>query len=110
MFLIIYFSMLCIQEELGQLSGIAGGPIIPDPRDAQLPKNNHSNSESNSNSSETTKCTPGSGTLDAQRSSWVEGILGCMRPVWTMLSKAAVNEKIKGHQSNYPFINLIYFL
>ena len=112
MFLIIYFSMLCIQEELGQLSGIAGGPIIPDPRDAQLPKNNHSNSESNSNnSSETaTKCTPGSGTLDAQRSSWVEGILGCMRPVWTMLSKAAVNEKIKGHQSNYLFIDLIYFL
>ncbi|XP_060832580.1 mitogen-activated protein kinase kinase kinase 12 isoform X1 [Bombus pascuorum] len=94
-------SMLCIQEELGQLSGIAGGPIIPDPRDAQLPNNNHSNSESNSNSSETaTKCTPGTGTLDAQRSSWVEGILGCMRPVWTMLSKAAVNEKIKGHQTD----------
>lgn len=100
--------MLCIQEELGQLGGIAGGPIITDPHDAQLPNNSHSISGSNSNSSETaTKCTPGSGTLDAQRSSWVEGILGCMRPVWSMLSKAAVNEKIKGHQST-SFISLYY--
>ncbi|XP_076225107.1 mitogen-activated protein kinase kinase kinase 13 wallenda isoform X5 [Nomia melanderi] len=94
-------SMLCIQEELGQLSAIAGGPIVTDPREAQLPNNSHTNSESNTNSSETaTKCSPGSGTLDAQRTSWVEGILGCMRPVWSMLSKAAVNEKIKGHQTD----------
>ncbi|XP_015607063.1 mitogen-activated protein kinase kinase kinase 12 isoform X2 [Cephus cinctus] len=94
-------SMLCIQEELGQLSGIAGGPTISGPHDTPLPDGSHTHSESNSNSSESgTKCAPGSGTLDAQRPSWVEGILGCMRPVWSMLSKAAVNEKIKGHQTD----------
>ncbi|XP_014612785.1 PREDICTED: serine/threonine-protein kinase 3 isoform X4 [Polistes canadensis] len=93
-------SMLCIQEELGQLSGIAGGPIINDTK-IQINDSNQTNLDSNSNSSEfATKCTSGSVTLDAQRSSWVEGILGCMRPVWTMLSKAAVNEKIKGHQTD----------
>ncbi|KAL2751538.1 mitogen-activated protein kinase kinase kinase 13 isoform X1 [Vespula maculifrons] len=93
-------SMLCIQEELGQLSGIAGGPIINDTQ-VQIHNSNQTNSDSNSNCSEfATKCTSGSVSLDAQRSSWVEGILGCMRPVWTMLSKAAVNEKIKGHQTD----------
>lgn len=91
--------MLCIQEELGQLSAIAGSAAITDPREAQLPNSSHNNSENNSNSSD--KCSPGSGSLDSQRSSWVEGILGCMRPVWTMLSKAAVNEKIKGHSSKF---------
>lgn len=94
--------MLCIQEELSQLSGIAGNPTITDSREVQLPNSSRTNSESNSNSSDTaTKCAPGSGSLDSQRSSWVEGILGCMRPVWTMLSKAAVNEKIKGHSSKF---------
>ncbi|XP_043504154.1 mitogen-activated protein kinase kinase kinase 13 isoform X1 [Polistes fuscatus] len=93
-------SMLCIQEGLGQLSGIAGGPIINDTK-IQINDSNQTNLDSNSNSSEfATKCTSGSVSLDAQRSSWVEGILGCMRPVWTMLSKAAVNEKIKGHQTD----------
>lgn len=91
--------MLCIQEELGQLSAIAGNAAITDSREAQIPNSSHTNSENNSNSSD--KCSPGSGSLDSQRSSWVEGILGCMRPVWTMLSKAAVNEKIKGHSSKF---------
>ncbi|XP_014487102.1 PREDICTED: mitogen-activated protein kinase kinase kinase 12 isoform X1 [Dinoponera quadriceps] len=91
-------SMLCIQEELGQLSAIAGSAAITDPREAQVPNSSHTNSENNSNASD--KCSPGSGSLDSQRSSWVEGILGCMRPVWTMLSKAAVNEKIKGHSTD----------
>lgn len=90
--------MLCIQEELGQLSGIADCAAITDPREVQLP-NGHTNSGS---SSDTAKCAPGSGSLDSQRSSWVEGILGCMRPVWTMLSKAAVNEKMKGNSSEAP--------
>lgn len=90
--------MLCIQEELGQLSGNAGCAAITDPREVQLLNGNHTNSRS---SSDTAKCAPGSGSLDSQRSSWVEGILGCMRPVWTMLSKAAVNEKMKGNSSMF---------
>lgn len=91
--------MLCIQEELNQLSGIGSGDptiIISDPCDTQLPVSSDTNS-----SDVASKITPGSGSLDPQRSSWVEGILGCMRPVWTMLSKAAVNEKLKAHQSKY---------
>ncbi|KAH0947764.1 hypothetical protein HN011_002296 [Eciton burchellii] len=93
-------SMLCIQEELAQLNEIAGSPeqLITDLRELQLSNSNHHNSASNSNDTGI-KCTPGSESIDSQRSSWVEGILGCMRPVWTMLSKAAINEKIKGHSS-----------
>jgi len=92
--------MLCIQEELAQLNEIAGSPeqLITDLRELQLSNSNHHNSASNSNDTGI-KCTPGSESIDSQRSSWVEGILGCMRPVWTMLSKAAINEKIKGHSS-----------
>ncbi|KAL0122804.1 hypothetical protein PUN28_007473 [Cardiocondyla obscurior] len=93
-------SMLCIQEELAQLSEIAGSPerLITELREVQLPNSNHLNSASNS-SDAATKCASGSESIDSQRSSWVEGILGCMRPVWTMLSKAAINEKIKGLSS-----------
>ncbi|XP_025990472.1 mitogen-activated protein kinase kinase kinase 12 isoform X1 [Solenopsis invicta] len=93
-------SMLCIQEELAQLSEITGSPerLITELREVQLPNNNHLNSASNS-SDAATKCASGSESMDSQRSSWVEGILGCMRPVWTMLSKAAINEKIKGLSS-----------
>ncbi|KAM0732731.1 Mitogen-activated protein kinase kinase kinase 12 [Formica fusca] len=88
-------SMLCIQEELAQLSEIAASPerLITELREVQLP---NSNPNSGSSSSDTaTKCAPGTESIDSQRSNWVEGILGCMRPVWTMLSKAAINEKIK---------------
>ncbi|XP_018355168.1 PREDICTED: mitogen-activated protein kinase kinase kinase 13 isoform X9 [Trachymyrmex septentrionalis] len=90
-------SMLCIQEELAQLSEIAGSPerLITELREVQLPNSNHLNFASNS-SDAATKCAPETESIDSQRSSWVEGILGCMRPVWTMLSKAAINEKIKG--------------
>ncbi|XP_024874348.1 mitogen-activated protein kinase kinase kinase 13 isoform X6 [Temnothorax curvispinosus] len=94
-------SMLCIQEELAQLSEIAGSPerLITELREVQLPNSNHLNSASNS-SDAATKCAPGSESIDSQRSSWVEGILGCMRPVWTMLSKAAINDKIKGFSTD----------
>ena len=27
---------------------------------------------------------------------WIDGLLGCLRPVWTIIGKAAANE-IKGH-------------
>lgn len=91
-------SMLCIQGELAQLSEIAGSPerlITVREVQVQLPNSNHLNFAGNS-SDAATRCAPGSESIDSQRSSWVEGILGCMRPVWTMLSKAAINEKIKG--------------
>lgn len=107
--------MLCIQEELAQLSEIAGSPerLITELREVQLPNSNHLNSASNC-SDAATKCAPGSESIDSQRSSWVEGILGCMRPVWTMLSKAAINEKIKGLSSklckfSYGFLLAYYF-
>ncbi|XP_018311813.1 mitogen-activated protein kinase kinase kinase 13 isoform X3 [Mycetomoellerius zeteki] len=95
-------SMLCIQEELAQLSEIAGSPerLITELREVQLPNSNHLNFASNSNDA-ATKCAPESESIDSQRSSWVEGILGCMRPVWTMLSKAAINEKIKGLSNDW---------
>ena len=99
--------MLCIQEELEQLGGIAGGPIISAPHGSQLPDSSHTHSESISNSSEAaSKCNAGSGTLDAlSQKSWVENFFGCMRPVWTMISKAVPNEKIKG-QSESTIFNL----
>lgn len=108
--------MLCIQEELAQLSEITGSPerLITELREVQLPNNNHLNSASNS-SDAATKCASGSESMDSQRSSWVEGILGCMRPVWTMLSKAAINEKIKGLSSKLCkfsrgfFVLIIFF-
>ncbi|XP_012223311.1 mitogen-activated protein kinase kinase kinase 12 isoform X4 [Linepithema humile] len=90
-------SMLCIQEELAQLNEIAGNPekLITELQEVQnqLPNSNQPNSASNS-SDTAIKCPLGSESIDS-RSSWVDGILGCMRPVWTMLSKAAINEKIK---------------
>lgn len=111
--------MLCIQEELAQLSEIAASPerLITELREVQLP---NSNPNSGSSSSDTaTKCAPGTESIDSQRSNWVEGILGCMRPVWTMLSKAAINEKIKNLASKLCkffygyaalFINFFSFL
>lgn len=87
-------SMLCIQEELAQLSEIPASPerLITELREVQLPQ---SNPNSGNSSDVATKCAPGMESIDSQRSNWVEGILGCMRPVWSMLSKAAINEKIK---------------
>lgn len=103
--------MLCIQEELAQLSEIAGSPerLITELREVQLPNSNHLNSASNSNDA-AIKCDPGSESIDSQRSSWVEGILGCMRPVWTMLSKAAINDKIKGFSSKLCKFSCGFFL
>ncbi|XP_029173027.1 mitogen-activated protein kinase kinase kinase 12 isoform X2 [Nylanderia fulva] len=88
-------SMLCIQEELAQLSEIGASPerLITELREVQLPNSNPNSGSSSSGTA--TKCAPETESIDSQRSNWVEGILGCMRPVWTMLSKAAINEKIK---------------
>jgi len=99
--------MLCIQEELAQLSEIPASPerLITELREVQLP---HSNPNSGSSSDIATKCAPGMESIDSQRSNWVEGILGCMRPVWSMLSKAAINEKIKNLASKSPYSYLIY--
>ena len=97
--------MLCIQEGLEQLGGgIAGGPIVSAPHGSQLPDSSHTHSESNSNSSDTaTKCNAGSGTLDVENPSIFEKVLGCMRPAWTLISKAVANDKIKG-QSKFHAI------
>lgn len=99
-------SMLCIQEELEQLGGIAGGPIISVPPGSQLPDNSHTHSESNNSSDTATKCNAGSGTLDAQSSSLLGKVLGCIMPVWTsVLAKTAGGDKIKGQTDDWeiPF-------
>ena len=95
--------MLCIQEELGQL-----GPTVGNGKDSQIARvpNTRTESENNTKSSDSaTKCGQTSGTLDTPKTSWVEGVLGCMRPVFALLSKVGGNDKIKGNprKFNFPF-------
>ncbi|XP_049785230.1 mitogen-activated protein kinase kinase kinase 13 isoform X1 [Schistocerca cancellata] len=93
-------SILCIQEELGQLSGsptaaeecCGGGnsplgaqaPSPPPPAQAEV-------------------CSAGPrGPQD--RAGWIDGLIGCLRPVWTIIGKAASHE-IKSKQDDWeiPF-------
>uniref|UniRef100_A0A1B6MNK2 Mitogen-activated protein kinase kinase kinase dlk-1 n=2 Tax=Graphocephala atropunctata TaxID=36148 RepID=A0A1B6MNK2_9HEMI len=75
--------MLCIQEELGQLS--VGAPPI-----------HIQTLDSSDSSQETTiKMEPN----PANKEGWIDGLLGCLRPVWTIIGKAAANE-IKGHHQD----------
>lgn len=93
--------MLCIQDELGQLSSIAvaSSLSINAIKDVQIKHEagyalpGDSKSES---SSGTTQRGQSSGAMETQKSSWMEGILGCMKPVWTLISKPVVSEKMKG--------------
>lgn len=72
--------MLCIQEELGQLS-VGAPPITMQTLDS-----------TDSSQDMTVKVEPAA----AGKEGWIDGLLGCLRPVWTIIGKAAANE-IKGH-------------
>lgn len=80
--------MLCIQEELGQLS--VGGPPP-----TYMPGGGTSDS-----SQEATIHLPtlqSNNNNNGKEGGWVEGLLGCLKPVWTIIGKATAHE-IKGHQ------------
>ncbi|XP_015121713.1 mitogen-activated protein kinase kinase kinase 13 isoform X1 [Diachasma alloeum] len=99
-------SMLCIQDELGQLSNIAVGSSlsiggIKDQgikHEAGYDPPGDSKSES---SEDTSQNGQSSGTMETQKPSWMEGILGCMKPVWTLISKPVVSEKMKGSPDDH---------
>jgi hypothetical protein len=98
--LLIYYSILCIKEELGQLSLQSSSPKEeppPCPPPQEIPDDNSQN-----DSSKASVPIPGvsvgcQNTSAAQHSGWIDGLLGCLRPVWTIIGKAATNE-IKGRQ------------
>ncbi|KAJ9575617.1 hypothetical protein L9F63_007551 [Diploptera punctata] len=97
-------SILCIKEELGQLS-----LQVTSPKEEPPPPAEAQDADSNDNSSKESASSPGV-SVDyqdpsaAQRAGWIDGLLGCLRPVWTIIGKAAANE-IKGKQDDWeiPF-------
>lgn len=96
-------SILCIKEELGQLSLQSSSPKEEPPPEEQCDDNSHDDSTKQSPSS------PGvsvdyQNPSAAQHAGWIDGLLGCLRPVWTIIGKAAANE-IKGRQDDWeiPF-------
>ncbi|XP_021926576.1 mitogen-activated protein kinase kinase kinase 13 isoform X3 [Zootermopsis nevadensis] len=96
-------SILCIKEELGQLSLQSSSPK------EEPPPEERSDETSHDDSSKQSPCSPGVsvGYQDhsaAQHTGWIDGLWGCLRPVWTIIGKATANE-IKGHQDDWeiPF-------
>jgi len=99
--LLIYYSILCIKEELGQLSLQSSSPKEEPPPPSPPPQ------ETLDDNSEIDYSKPSvpvpdvsvgcQNTSAAQHGGWIEGLLGCLRPVWTIIGKAATNE-IKGRQ------------
>ncbi|XP_069970757.1 mitogen-activated protein kinase kinase kinase 12 isoform X4 [Penaeus vannamei] len=80
-------SMLRMEEELHnlQLHSQRSTPLEPHPR------THHEGGEDSSPDSP-----PGGVQItyrDGQRVNWLEGIIGCLRPVWTIIGKAAISEK-----------------
>ena len=91
MFYFLFFSVLCINDDLTN----SGGPIMTGPVKIQLSNGNPIDDNTTDNLK---KCNQNTGSVDSQPYSWLGGIMTCMKPVWSMLSKAAVGEKIKGSQ------------
>ncbi|KAK3927245.1 Mitogen-activated protein kinase kinase kinase 12 [Frankliniella fusca] len=101
------FPMLCIQEDLGQLAiqPTTKPPCLADVERGNDPSDlygyyereslavvNGAMKEPQGNSSPDDPiphCTPMMGPV---RGGWMDGILGCLRPVWTMIGKASNNE------------------
>jgi hypothetical protein len=97
--LLICYSILCIKEELGQLSlsSPKEEPPPPSPPPQEIPDDYSQN-----DSSKPSVPLPGvsvgcQNTSAAQHGGWIDGLLGCLRPVWTIIGKATTNE-IKGRQ------------
>lgn len=89
---------MCIKEELGQLSLQSSSPKEEPPPQEPCDDNSHDDSTKQSPSS------PGvsvdyQNPSAAQHAGWIDGLLGCLRPVWTIIGKAAANE-IKGRQGD----------
>lgn len=89
---------MCIKEELGQLSLQSSSPKEEPPPEEPCDDNSHDDSTKQSPSS------PGvsvdyQNPSAAQHAGWIDGLLGCLRPVWTIIGKAAANE-IKGRQGD----------
>jgi hypothetical protein len=96
--LLNYCSILCIKEELGQLSLHSSSPKEEPPPEEPCDDNSHDDPAKQSPSS------PGvsvdyQNPSAAQHAGWIDGLLGCLRPVWTIIGKAAANE-IKGRQGD----------
>ncbi len=99
------FSMLCLEQEIEHLSlsptktnTVAVGPVSP------------SSTATTHAPTATTKSAPTSpthdphhdvGYRDGRQSGFFEGLLGCLRPVWTIIGKATQAElKQQGEQEN----------
>jgi hypothetical protein len=91
-------SILCIKEELGQLSLQSSSPKEePPPED---PSDDTSHDDSSKQSPPCPDVSVGyQDSSAAQHAGWIDGLLGCLRPVWTIIGKAAANE-IKGRQGD----------
>ncbi|KAK0177597.1 hypothetical protein PV328_001634 [Microctonus aethiopoides] len=98
-------SVLCIQDDFGVSRIPVGSNITTEMiKDGTALKtetvlNLTSDLKSDISSSESSK--HNLGTMDNQKPTWMEGIFGCMKPFWTMLAKATVNEKIKGSTDDW---------
>lgn len=112
--------MLCIQEELGQLAiqptsklgiDLERGPVSElygyYEREENLAGSGAMKEQSAQDSSSPDEtiahCAPMMGPV---RGGWMDGILGCLRPVWTMIGKAGNNE-MKANLGKY-FLMLIF--
>lgn len=83
-------SMVCIQEELGVL-----GSRVASARDGSLSTNERTLKDGMENMP----------PLDDSQepAGWMDGLLGCLQPVWKIIGKATGNE-LKGHiQGEYQF-------
>lgn len=93
--LIDCFSIRCIQEGLEELGGGVGVGGVG------------GGGGSTGDSSEDSQINLDQSTI-ADRGSWVEGLLGCLRPVWTIINKATSNEIKASHQGQS--VCYLYFL
>lgn len=85
--------MLCIQEELEQLSVGAPPPIY-------MPECDIGTSDSSQEATVHLSNPPlKTCNNNMKEGGWVDGLLGCLKPVWTIIGKAT-NHEIKGHQGN----------
>ena len=108
--------MLCIQEELGQLAIQPTSKLGIDlergadhselygyyereeslrehqARDQDQAQDQHQDQHQGQDSSSPDTIPHCSPMVGPVRGGWMDGILGCLRPVWTMIGKAATNE------------------
>jgi hypothetical protein len=92
-------SILCIKEELGQLSLQSSSPKEEPPPEETCDGNSHDDCNKQSPPSPGVSVDYQNPTA-TQHAGWIDGLLGCLRPVWTIIGKAAANE-IKGRQGDY---------